>query len=263
MTHTSMISLGETPDPAPSGGASAAPRPTAGTRARAGNAMARTRSAVLAGALRAVERSGTRRTTMSEVAALGGVAKATVYNHFRTKADVLAGLVESEVEALGAECVQRAEQSAGRDGLADAVEHAAVRISEHRALRSVVSSEPEVLAGLLVPGDAGAWVLARAATATVLRATGRADEPVSIDTVLRVVASHAAWPSGRAAAGAVAEALARGLPPQAVESEEPVDVRGAAAAAEASGPEAAASAPSDAGGLEPLPGAATGLGWPG
>jgi AcrR family transcriptional regulator len=174
--------------------------------------MARTRRAVLAGALRAVEQAGTRRMTMTDVAVSGGVAKATVYNHFRTKADVLTALVEAEVRTLGEECVARAGEAGGRDGLAEAVEHAAVRLSEHRALRSIAASEPDVLARLLLPGDDTAWPLAREVAGQVLRAAGRAPDPAGVDTVLRVVASHAAWPSGRGAAAATADALARGLP---------------------------------------------------
>ena len=63
-----------------------------GTRTRAGNAMNRTRAALLDGARRAVEMSGTK-ITMAQVAASAGVAKATLYNHFRTRDAVLSALV--------------------------------------------------------------------------------------------------------------------------------------------------------------------------
>jgi AcrR family transcriptional regulator len=84
--------------------ASAPPRRSGGTRSRAGNAMARTRAGLLDGARRAVGARGTRRTTMNDIAAQAGVAKATLYNHFRTKDDVWSALVEAEVRALAAEC---------------------------------------------------------------------------------------------------------------------------------------------------------------
>ncbi len=67
-----------------------------GTRTRAGNAMNRTRAALLDGARRAVEVNGTK-ITMAQVAAAAGVAKATLYNHFRTREAVLAALVLDEV----------------------------------------------------------------------------------------------------------------------------------------------------------------------
>src|SRR5947209_6872486 len=79
--------------------ASAAPVRERGTRTRAGNAMSRTRTALLGGAARAVEVSGTK-ITMAQVAAAGGVAKATLYNHFRTRGAVLAALVEHEVDTV-------------------------------------------------------------------------------------------------------------------------------------------------------------------
>ena len=79
--------------------ASAAPVRVTGTRTRAGNAMSRTRTALMVGAARAVEASGTK-ITMAQVAAAAGVAKATLYNHFRTREAVLAGLLTAEVQKL-------------------------------------------------------------------------------------------------------------------------------------------------------------------
>ena len=61
-----------------------------GSHTRAGNAMNRTRAGLLAGAARAFADQGLRRSTMQSVAAAAGVAKATLYNHFRTKDDVVA-----------------------------------------------------------------------------------------------------------------------------------------------------------------------------
>src|ERR1700760_960026 len=84
---------------APPAIASAAPVREAGTRARAGNAMNRTRAALLDGARRAVEESGTK-LTMSQVAVASGVAKATLYNPFRPRDAVLSALLEDETARL-------------------------------------------------------------------------------------------------------------------------------------------------------------------
>ncbi|MDX6225062.1 MAG: TetR/AcrR family transcriptional regulator, partial [Frankiales bacterium] len=70
-----------------------APVRATGTRTRSGNAMLRTRAAILDGAERCIERDGIRRTTMSDVSGEAKVAKATLYNHFRTKDDVMSALV--------------------------------------------------------------------------------------------------------------------------------------------------------------------------
>jgi len=51
---------------------SAAPVRERGVHSRAGNAMQRTRAAVLDGAVRAVEKHGARRTTMADIAMLAG-----------------------------------------------------------------------------------------------------------------------------------------------------------------------------------------------
>ena len=188
----------------PTAAASAAPRRAGGTRSRAGNAMARTRAGLLDGARRAVAVNGTRRTTMSDIAAEAGVAKATLYNHFRTKDDVWAALVEAEVRAIGAECAEL--------DLVEALVLAACRLSEHRALRQVADAEPAALAALLAgrPPAAG-WRAAEEAVRGRLAADGLAGD----DLVLRWLASHLARPAPSPAIRTAAESLARGLPPAA------------------------------------------------
>ena len=78
-------------------------RSTCRARTRAaGNAMGRTRAGLLAGAARAFAEHGLRRSTMQSIAAAAGVAKATLYNHFRTKDEVAAALLAVELDRLGA-----------------------------------------------------------------------------------------------------------------------------------------------------------------
>ena len=188
----------------PTTAASAVPRRTGGTRSRAGNAMARTRAGLLDGARRAVAEQGTRRTTMSDIAAAAGVAKATLYNHFRTKDDVWSALVEAEVRGIAAECEELP--------LAEALAHAAYRLGSHPALRHVADGEPATLAGLLVrrPQAAG-WQAAEEAVGQRLAADGRTGD----DLVLRWLSSYLATPGQPGAIRAAAEALVRALPPSA------------------------------------------------
>jgi AcrR family transcriptional regulator len=185
----------------PTAVASAAPQRSGGTRSRAGNAMARTRAGLLDGARRAVGAQGSRRTTMNDIAAQAGVAKATLYNHFRTKDDVWSALVEAEVRKVAAECAEL--------GLTDALAHAARLLSEHPALRQVADAEPVALAGLLArrPTAAG-WRAAEEAVRARLAADGRAGD----DLVLRWLASHLATPATPPSIRTSAETLARGLP---------------------------------------------------
>jgi AcrR family transcriptional regulator len=182
------------------------PRRPAGTRARSGNAMLRARTAVLDAAAHCVERYGVRRTTMGDVALKAAVAKATLYNHFRTKDDVLAALVDSRVTALAAECEQLAAQS-----LPTALGHAAHALATSGPLRRVVSDEPALAARLAAPGDGRGWQAVRTAVRDCLRTGGAAHDDDAVDLVLRWLLSQVLWPAPPAQAAAHAAALAAAL----------------------------------------------------
>lgn len=158
--------------------ASAPPVREKGTHSRAGNAMNRTRAALLAGAAQAVAVSGTK-ITMAQVAAAGGVAKATLYNHFRTREAVLAALLVDQVDKIVAE-QEGKPLDAALIGAARAIATSPVR----RGLERV---EPATLAALgRIDLTATAWQHARAAVAGALAAESRG----GADTVLRWLASY-------------------------------------------------------------------------
>ena len=185
--------------------ASDAPQRVAGLRTRSGNAMLRTRAALLEAAATCVERHGVRRTTMSDIAATGGVAKATLYNHFRTKDDVLAALVDAQVSALAEACAAVAAEK----GLAAALGLAAAEIGASPPLRRVATTEPALLAPLAVPGDARGWQAVHDAVAAVLAAAGVPAGPGQVELVLRWLLSQLLWPVDVASLGAdlLAQAL--------------------------------------------------------
>jgi AcrR family transcriptional regulator len=186
---------------------STAPVITTGTRMRAGNAMGRTRAAVIDGAQRAVEKYGSRKTTMADVASLAGVAKATLYNHFRTKHDVFAATVEAEVEALGTECAA----IAADDGLAPALVRAAERIGSHPAARRVAAEEPAVLARLTTPAEGGGWPVVRRAVAQTLVAARSPSGSAEVESVLRWLVTFVGAPGGNDEIATGARLLAVGL----------------------------------------------------
>lgn len=161
--------------------------------------MARTRAAVLDGAARSIATYGSRRTTMADIASLGGVAKATLYNHFRRKADVYAALAEAEVRRIGAECAGLAQADLGA-----ALTRGADLLAEHPVVRRLAVDEPEVLAVMIaVAAGAGAEPV-RAEAAAVLAAADVPAGPDRADLVVRWMVSHVAapgTPDGRAAAG--------------------------------------------------------------
>jgi AcrR family transcriptional regulator len=185
--------------------ASALPVRERGLRSRAGNAMARTRAAVLDGAVRAVEKHGARRCTMADIATLAGIAKGTLYNHFRAKEAVFAAAIDDGVRSLTDECV-----TVATDDLGDALALAAERLGSHPALRRLALDEPTAIAALTSIDDADAWQSARASVKAVLDAGGREANPASVEVVLRWVVSFVASPGSDVEAQATV--LAAGLP---------------------------------------------------
>ena len=124
----------------------------ASSRAAAG---LRSRAVIIDGARKAVAASGAR-ITMAEIAARAGVAKATLYNHFRTREEVLAALLLAEIDDLIA--------AVSHLRLADALTTAALAVSEHPLLEALGEQDGTALAVLarvdvrsagLGPGGAG------------------------------------------------------------------------------------------------------------
>jgi len=164
--------------------ASALPLRERGLRSRAGNAMGRTRAAVLEGAGRAIEKHGSRRATMADIANLAGVAKGTLYNHFRTKDAVYSAALDTGLRTLAEECV-----TVAAEDLAEALALAAERLSMSPPLRRVATDEPAVLAALTAVGTDGEWAVARDSVRAALAAAGRTTAEPAVDVVLRWLVS--------------------------------------------------------------------------
>jgi len=176
-----------------------------GTHARSGNAMSRTRTAILDAAERCVAADGLRRTTMGGVADTGRVAKATLYNHFRTKDDLFEALVLARIEDLRTTC-------AGTD-LVKALTLAAEWIAGSAAIRQLAAQEPAVHARLAAVGTGRAWDAARAAVTHVLESGQCPAGDDARDLVLRWLTGHVMWPATGEELALGAEVLAAGLVP--------------------------------------------------
>jgi AcrR family transcriptional regulator len=169
---------------------------------RAGNALARSRSAILAGAGRAVEVSGTR-LSMAQVAAAAGVAKATLYNHFRTREDVLSSLMIAEIDRLIGEVAHL--------DLPEALSRAALAVSEHPLLEALGGEDTATLAFLArVDVRSIGWKRVAEATDAMLSRTGRRGTP----TVLRWLSSFVTAPAEEPDIAADVAVLIAGLPPR-------------------------------------------------
>jgi AcrR family transcriptional regulator len=152
--------------------------------------MGRGHEAALRGALAAVEKYGSRKATMGDIAMLAGIAKATLYNHFRTRDDVYLAVVAHEVDRVAA-----AARAKLPDGLDEAIAEAARLIGEQAAIRKVAVDDPAALASLATPGDGPAWNAARTAIASALSDCGYIDSPPTVDLLLRYLASQLLAPS--------------------------------------------------------------------
>jgi len=167
--------------------------------------MGRTRAALLTAAHDCLARYGIRKTTMVDVASRSGVAKATLYNHFRTKDDLLAALVEDRVAVL----TRTAVATAASAGLSAALAELATALGEDGALRRAAADEPALLAPLLTGGTGRGRQLARDGAGAVLAAARVEASTGRVDLVLRWLASQLLWPvtPDDASAGAVVDAL--------------------------------------------------------
>lgn len=163
--------------------------------------MARSRAAILDGARNAVEANGTK-ITMAQVAARGGVAKATLYNHFRAREDVLAALLLDEIDRLVASVWQLE--------LSQALNRAAVAVSEHPLLEALGGQDTTTLAVLArVDTRAPGWARVARAVDGLLRRSGRGGAP----TVLRWLSSFLIAPADEIDIAADVAVLMAGLPP--------------------------------------------------
>ncbi len=180
--------------------ASAAPVRAPGMHTRAGNAMSRTRAALLDGAARVIEVNGTK-IAMAQVAAAAGVAKATLYNHFRTREAVVSAVVLAQVSRI----VDDQQGKALDVALADA----ALAISANPVRRGLARVDPAALVAIArIDPHAEAWQLARAAVGAALAAADRG----GVDTVVRWLASYLLTPAAPTAIANDVAVLIAGLP---------------------------------------------------
>jgi AcrR family transcriptional regulator len=169
--------------------------------------MGRTRTAALDGALRTLAEHGLRKATMGDVAVRGGLAKATLYNHFRTKDDLIAGLVADDVAELGADC-----RDLAADDLAVALTRAADGVASHQVLVGMRTVEPTALLAAAAPGSGAGWDVVRAEVALVLDAGDRSQAPEHVDLVCRWLAGFVVEPGSQDDRAAQARVLAHGIP---------------------------------------------------
>lgn len=151
--------------------------------------MNRTRAALIEGARRSIEKVGVRQTSMADIADQGQIARATLYNHFRSKQDVFLALVEDEIEQMRAIALEQ-------PTLDGALLALATYLRDHRVLAPIVAREPAIVAMLTRITPHETWLNARSALADVY-ARHRTSEPnpAAVDIALRWLVTQISSPS--------------------------------------------------------------------
>jgi len=113
----------------------------------------RSRNAILSGAKLVIAQVGTYESNLVDISARAQVSRATVYNHFADKEEMMLSLLESELNRLAALAKK---QATPRDGL-----YAISRdISTDPALAKMVQTDPEDIAHFVTKSDHPLWKLA-------------------------------------------------------------------------------------------------------
>jgi AcrR family transcriptional regulator len=156
--------------------------------------MVRTRDSALAGARRVLAELGPRRASMVDIAVRAGMAKATLYNHFRTKDEVIAALVLVEAEEILRDALTVQHDAA------KSLARAAWRLCTHSVLRGAVRAEPVLIASIIASyPSAPIWSECRRLVSEWLTAVGLVDEEPAQELLVRWLTTTALMPTSMSA----------------------------------------------------------------
>ena len=114
----------------------------------------RSRTAILAGAKTVITEVGSYESNMLDIAARAEVARATVYNHFTDKEEMMLMLLESEILRIYALAKKAPTKR-------DALYILSVEISKDPALRKMVQTDPLDIAKFVTVTDHPLWTLVK------------------------------------------------------------------------------------------------------
>jgi AcrR family transcriptional regulator len=127
---------------------------------------------------------------MVDIAVRGGVAKATLYNHFRTKDEVISALVQAEADEIFKDALTV------QDDAAKSLARAAWRLSTNTVLRGAVRAEPALTAAIIASYPTGTlWSHFDELVGQWLIAVGLRDEESGRDLLLRWLATTSLMPA--------------------------------------------------------------------
>jgi AcrR family transcriptional regulator len=152
------------------------------TYARQRDTSNKSRVAILAGAKLVIAKVGNYQSNIADIAVSAQVAKATIYNQFADKAEMMESLVESEVIRLTELALAASSRQEGLALLSNA-------ISQDLALRKLVESDPSDIARLVTITNHPTWVLVHQGIAKVFGA-----DSVACGVILRWLIGQIASP---------------------------------------------------------------------
>ena len=156
----------------------------------------RSRTAILSGAKIVITEVGSYESNMNDIAARAEVSRATVYNHFSDKEEMMLSLVESEILRLF-EIGKKAPTKRG------ALYALSIEISKDPALRKMVETDPLDIAKFVRVTEHPLWQLINSSLATLFGE--------SAGTVLRWLIGQIASPLTPAESAKQADQIARAL----------------------------------------------------
>ena len=133
------------------------------TYARQRDTSNKSRVAILAGAKLVIAKVGNYQSNIADIALRAQVSKATIYNQFADKAEMIEQLVESEVARLITLALSANSRQEGLYLLSTS-------ISQDEALRRLVETDPNDIAKLVTISTHPTWVLAHQGVAKVFGA---------------------------------------------------------------------------------------------
>jgi AcrR family transcriptional regulator len=156
----------------------------------------KSRSAILAGAKKVITEVGSYESNMNDIAARAEVSRATVYNHFSDKEEMMLTLVESEI-------VRLFELAKASPTKRDALYLLSTQISQDPALAMMVKTDPLDIAKFVSLGEHPLWELVKQSLAALF---GESSE-----LVLRWLIGQIASPLTPAESAREADQLTRAL----------------------------------------------------
>ena len=169
------------------------------TYARQRDTSNKSRVAILAGAKSVISRVGNYQSNIADIAVSAQVSKATIYNQFADKAEMMECLVESEV-------IRLTELALGASSRQEALALLSNAISQDLALRKLVESDPLDIAKLVSITNHPTWVLVHQGIAKVFGA-----DSAACGVILRWLIGQIASPITQAESLAQSKRLATSL----------------------------------------------------